>query len=234
MSSITVDSSRRPPHTKFILAILVERLCWLCVASGTTDSHVTFVFFAFGIVLVDVGVIVGSRTNNSIPQLSGGFLTLQNLLTVNISTSAMGSWRRFRGVFWLSFQIRDKIHGRWRWVLGSLLASILLLRWDKKCSMHLKCQLTMHTSRLHFLKDRCNSYCFSYFWEYAMIVDMMKHFYVFRNCQMSASSCDGVVAIVFLWDAVCIGLGGSFRMPNPINIDVEFDLVLAAKSEFGY
>jgi len=56
----------------------------------------------------------------------------------------------------------------------------------------------------------------------------------FRNCQMSASSCDGVVAIVFLWDAVCIGLGGSFRMPNPINIDVEFDLVLAAKSEFGY
>ena len=67
-----------------------------------------------------------------------------------------------------------------------------------------------------------------------MIVDMMKHFYVFRNCQMSASSCDGVVAIVFLWDAVCIGLGGSFRMPNPINIDVEFDPDLAAKSEFGY
>ena len=31
MSSITVDSSRRPPHTKFILAILVERLWWLCV-----------------------------------------------------------------------------------------------------------------------------------------------------------------------------------------------------------
>ena len=31
MSSITVDSSRRPPHTKFILAILVERLWCLCV-----------------------------------------------------------------------------------------------------------------------------------------------------------------------------------------------------------
>ena len=56
----------------------------------------------------------------------------------------------------------------------------------------------------------------------------------FHKCQMSTSSCGGVVAIVFLWDAVCIGLGGSFRMPNPINIDVEFDLVLAAKSEFGY
>ena len=56
----------------------------------------------------------------------------------------------------------------------------------------------------------------------------------FHNCQMSTSSCDGVVAIVFLWDAICVDLGGSFRMPNPINIDVEFDLVLAAKSEFGY
>ena len=44
-----------------------------------------------------------------------------------------------------------------------------------------------------------------------MIVDMMKHFYVFRNCQMSASSCDGVVAIVFLWDAVCIGFGDGAR-----------------------
>ena len=56
----------------------------------------------------------------------------------------------------------------------------------------------------------------------------------FHNCQMSTSSCGGVVAIVFLWDAICVGLGGSFRMPNPINIDVDFDPVLGAESEFGY
>jgi len=26
-----------------------------------------------------------------------------------------------------------------------------------------ECQVTMHTTRQYFLKDRCNSYCFSYF-----------------------------------------------------------------------
>ena len=67
-----------------------------------------------------------------------------------------------------------------------------------------------------------------------MIVNMMKHFYIFIIVRCLLVAVAVLSQLCSCGMRFCVGFGGSFRMPNPINIDVEFDLVLAANSEFGY